>query len=323
MRNIIGIGETVLDIIFTDDQPQHAVPGGSTFNAMISLGRVFKGETNAPKVKMITETGDDHVGHIITSFMQQNHVQTDLVTINPGTQSHLSLAFLDNERNADYEFYKDHASAQLNNTKLSKVQFTPDDVVLFGSFFAVNPAIRRHTKSLLKEAHDGGAVLYYDINFRKSHIKDIPAIQDNLIENLRMATVVRGSAEDFGYLYGTTDPHDVYVKHIRPHCQLFICTDGPRSIRVFAPDANRPDSFIEKHVPVGQLDRVVSTIGAGDNFNAGFIYGLIKYNYRRGNLATPTLNDCAGLMGIIDLAKRFSSHVCQRLDNYVDVAFVP
>ena len=39
MRNIIGIGETVFDIIFREDQPQKAVPGGSTFNAMISLGR--------------------------------------------------------------------------------------------------------------------------------------------------------------------------------------------------------------------------------------------------------------------------------------------
>ena len=79
MRNIIGIGETVLDILFVDDQPQRAVPGGSTFNAMISLGRVFAKASDAPSVKMITETGDDHVGHLITSFMQQNHVSTDLV----------------------------------------------------------------------------------------------------------------------------------------------------------------------------------------------------------------------------------------------------
>ena len=32
MKRVIGIGETVLDILFKDDQPQKAVPGGSTFN---------------------------------------------------------------------------------------------------------------------------------------------------------------------------------------------------------------------------------------------------------------------------------------------------
>ena len=35
-RKVIGIGETVLDVIFKNDQPTAAVPGGSTFNAMIS-----------------------------------------------------------------------------------------------------------------------------------------------------------------------------------------------------------------------------------------------------------------------------------------------
>ena len=33
MRRIIGVGETVLDIIFRNDQPVKAVPGGSAFNA--------------------------------------------------------------------------------------------------------------------------------------------------------------------------------------------------------------------------------------------------------------------------------------------------
>ena len=39
MRKVIGIGETVLDIIFKDSQPIGAFPGGSTFNGLISLGR--------------------------------------------------------------------------------------------------------------------------------------------------------------------------------------------------------------------------------------------------------------------------------------------
>ncbi len=35
MRKVIGIGETVFDIIFKEDNPVAAVPGGSTFNAII------------------------------------------------------------------------------------------------------------------------------------------------------------------------------------------------------------------------------------------------------------------------------------------------
>ena len=40
MRKVIGIGETILDIIFKNDQPHTAVPGGSVFNGLVSLGRL-------------------------------------------------------------------------------------------------------------------------------------------------------------------------------------------------------------------------------------------------------------------------------------------
>lgn len=40
MRKIIGIGETILDIIFMNNQPSHAVPGGSTFIRSFQLGRL-------------------------------------------------------------------------------------------------------------------------------------------------------------------------------------------------------------------------------------------------------------------------------------------
>ena len=45
MRKVIGIGETILDILFRDGQPQAAVPGGSVYNAMISLGRMGQNVT--------------------------------------------------------------------------------------------------------------------------------------------------------------------------------------------------------------------------------------------------------------------------------------
>ena len=37
MRKVIGIGETILDIIFRGNQPSAAVPGGSVFNGIVSL----------------------------------------------------------------------------------------------------------------------------------------------------------------------------------------------------------------------------------------------------------------------------------------------
>lgn len=305
MRKVIGIGETILDIIFRQDQPSAAVPGGSAFNAMISLGRTLGKE--GIECGMITETGDDHIGEIVVNFMRQNHVSTDYVTIRKGTQSHISLAFLNERNDAQYEFYKDHKHASLNPIP-SSLQFRRDDLVLFGSFFAINPVIRSHTKALFSAAHEAGAILYYDINFRKSHIADIPDTIGNIIENFKMADVVRGSTEDFGFLFGTSDPKEVYEKHLSQHCRLFICTDGANPITLFTP------SISGAKFEVAQV-KTVSTIGAGDNFNAGFLYGLMKDDIRHDQLSTL---DLEGWSRLIASGQRFSSNVCQSIYNYVD-----
>ena len=310
MRSITGIGETVLDIVFKEDQPQAAVPGGSTFNAMISLGRTARVRFPEVPIRMVSEVGDDHVADIITAFMARNGVDSSAVTRRAGSKSHISLAFLDAQNNASYSFYKDHAHARLDPGNLSGIGFRRDDLVLFGSYFAVNPMIRPFTAALLREAHDSGAILYYDINFRKPHLAQLPEILPLIEENCRLSDFVRGSSEDFGILYGTSDPETVYRDHIAPLCPEFICTCGANPVHVFSHGRHMVFE-VEK-------TRTVSTIGAGDNFNAGFVYGL---------LAQQVLNDaCSSLSeaqwaGLVRTAVHFSAEACRSLFNYVPEGF--
>ena len=88
MRKVIGIGETILDIIFEGNQPSAAVPGGSVFNGIVSLGRA------GVNVSFISETGNDRVGNIILQFMRENNIPTDHVNVFPDGKSPVSLAFL-------------------------------------------------------------------------------------------------------------------------------------------------------------------------------------------------------------------------------------
>ena len=284
-QRVIGIGETVLDILFKDDQPQKAVPGGSTFNSIVSLGRA------SVPCCMVTEVGGDHVGDMICNYLRDNGVSTEYVCRHEQIKSHISLAFLDEHNDAQYVFYKDHASVSLDG-KLPEMN--QDDVVLFGSFFAINPVIRPVVGALLRAAHEAGAWLYYDVNFRKPHIADLPNVMTNIEENMRLSDVVRGSMDDFGYLYGLHDGDAIYERVSR-YCPTLILTDGARSIRVYSPEGCET-------YPVQAIE-TVSTVGAGDNFNAGYIYAMLQ---GMGDQASR-----------IEMAQRWSQDVCRQMGNNI------
>ncbi|MBR6843464.1 MAG: carbohydrate kinase [Bacteroidales bacterium] len=284
-NRVIGIGETVLDILFKDDQPQKAVPGGSTFNSIVSLGRA------GVPCAMVTEAGGDHIGDIICRYLQDNGVSSEYVCRHENVKSHISLAFLDENNDAQYIFYKDHASVSLDG-KLPEI--TSSDVVLFGSFFAINPAIRPVVGGLLYAARNAGAWLYYDVNFRKNHIADLPVVMDNVETNMQLSDVVRGSVEDFGYLYGMTDGDEIYARVSRL-CHKLILTDGARPIRVYTPEGCRV-------FPVQPVE-TVSTVGAGDNFNAGYIYAMMQGLQEEESR--------------IEVAQRWSQDVCCQIGNNI------
>ena len=284
-KRVIGIGETVLDILFKNDQPQKAVPGGSTFNSIVSLGRA------GIPCAMVTETGSDHVGDVICSFLKTNGVSDEYVCRHPGTKSHITLAFLNEHNDAQYTFYKDHTTDLLDE-KLPDIQ--ADDVVLFGSYFAINPVIRPVVGKLLQKAKKAGAWLYYDINFRKTHVPEIPEVIGNIEENMRLANLVRGTKEDFEYLYGLTDADAIYEK-VKPFCSTFILTDGARAIRLYTPE--KQETF-----PVQQIE-TVSTVGAGDNFNAGYIYAMLQGIENQAER--------------ISMAQRWSQDVCRQIGNNI------
>ena len=260
MRKVIGIGETILDIIFRDEQPIGAVPGGSMFNGLISLGRV--GVSSA----FISETGNDRVGQKIIRFL------------------------------LDFNFPDIH----------------PDDIVMFGSFYAVNPVIRPQVFAFLDFARSRGAILYYDVNFRASHANEVMKVTPNILENLEFADVIRGSKEDFEVMFNKSDADSIYRSQISFYCKNFIYTKGAEPLELRAQGGVSKQYAVEK-------TKTVSTIGAGDNFNAGFVYGLVKYGITR-EMLEKGLPETQWDQVIAD-AQAFSVNVCQSIHNSVDLTF--
>ena len=301
MRRVIGIGETILDILFKDNQPKVAVPGGSVFNGLISLGRA------GANVTFISEVGGDKVGNIILDFMKENGVGTDNVVVYPDRRSPVSLAFLNEKNDAEYIFYKDYPNLRLD---VEMPEVTGDDIIMFGSFYAITPQLRDKVKELLDKARKVGAIIYYDVNFRKTHAHEAIKLMPTILENFEYADIVRGSNEDFGYMFGMTDPDKVYQHKVSFYCPRFICTNGGEGLCLRT-------ATLKKDYPVEPL-QTVSTIGAGDNFNAGLVFGLLKNRIRKADLDELTEADWDK---IIASGMSFSKEVCTSLDNYISKEF--
>lgn len=301
MRKVIGIGETILDIIFEGDQPSAAVPGGSVFNGIVSLGRA------GMNVCFISETGNDRVGNIILGFMRENGIPTEHVNVFPDGKSPVSLAFLNERSDAEYIFYKNYPKQRLD---VSFPEIQEDDIVIVGSYYALNPVLRDKIVELLEKARDKKAIIYYDPNFRSSHKDEAIKLTSTIIENLEYADIVRGSAEDFFYMYGLSDTDKIYKDKIQFYCPNFICTAGAEQISLRTRNCKR-------EYPIEPL-KAVSTIGAGDNFNAGLIYGMLKYDVRYrdlDNLGEETWNK------IIECGKSFAAEVCKSFSNSISREF--
>ncbi len=302
-RKVIGIGETVLDIIFRNDQPISAVPGGSTFNAIISLGRT------GVSTSFISETGNDHIGNNIIKFLRDNGCEADCVNVYPDSKSPLSLAFLNEQNDAEYIFYKDHPHDRLD---FAYPNIKENDLVLFGSYYALNPVIRPQVKGFLEYARQQGAILYYDVNFRASHQYEVVKLTANLLENFELADIVRGSSEDFEILFKKKDADSIYRSQIAFYTKKFIYTRAADPIEL------RAEGGLSKQYPVVQT-KTVSTIGAGDNFNAGFLYGLIKNGVTRQQMEQGLTEQQWD--SIINCGLEFSQEVCRSLYNYVSPEF--
>ena len=299
MRKVIGIGETVLDIILKGDTPINAVPGGSVFNGLISLGR------SGVKTTFISETGNDRIGRRIISFLEENGVDASNVCVHKDSKSPLSLAFLDDNNDAEYIFYKDHPH---DNLDFSYPEINNDDIVMFGSFYAVNPVIRSQVAGFLDYAKSHGAIIYYDVNYRASHRNDVLKIRANLLENLEYCDIVRGSVDDFEVLFGHSDADKIYRSDISFYTRNFILTQGAKSVELRA-------NGISKSYPVERME-TVSTIGAGDNFNAGLVYGMIKNNVTKQQIADGMPE--ALWDKLIASAQQFAGECCKSIYNYIE-----
>ena len=300
---IYTLGESLLDVIVESPDKVITRPGGAMLNVAVSLARTKLG------VSLISELGDDATSTFILDFLKTNQVKTRYIKKYYRNNTALALAFLDEYKKPVYTFYKSYPK---NRRLLSPGDFGEGDVLLFGSLYALDSNLRNELRELIITAKRGGAFIYYDPNIRNSHHLENETTRNALNENLALADFIKGSDEDFENIFGKR-PFDTYLSEVRklnPTAPLVI-TRGAAGVVAFW-----QDNKIE--LPAVRI-KPVSTIGAGDAFNAGMACAMVQSGLNEQKQKGFSKNQ---MEAMLQSGLAFAASVCSSKDNYITSSFL-
>ena len=296
-NHIYTLGESVLDIIFERGRVVASTPGGAMLNTAVSLGRM------GCKVSLISELSDDLCGNLILDFLCANDVTTDFMTVHPTGKTAVAMAFLNEQKEAEYDFYR---SEPLLPYPTPAPEFTAGDLLLFGSFYSLDAKNRDKVLKITSKAKKNGAWILYDPNIRKAHCPLSEREKGWILENIALSDMVRGSDEDFENIFATTDLAAIYDIVQRQGCRHLFLTRG-------AQGAFYKNGDLEFRVAAKPL-QPISTIGAGDTFNAGILYGIAQQLP-----FFPSLDKLLNVNAekIMEAASEMAAEVCMSQENYI------
>ena len=128
------------------------------------------------------------------------------------------------------------------------------------------------------------------------------AAYGQFVANVARANILRFSCDDLAIVNKRTDIIAQAKKE--PHIVLVLVTYNEKVVYYLKGK--------EKTLTFPSI-KPVNTIGAGDNFNAGFLYGFQKYKLNRDNLEENIQSLEASIMHGVAVAQ----HICMSEQSYV------
>ncbi|MGI5157694.1 carbohydrate kinase family protein [Microbispora sp. CA-102843] len=246
------VGESLVDLIGTPGSWTFtAVPGGSPLNVAVALAAL--GRT----VRFAGETGDDFFGGLLGDHLTRHGIGTgDLA---PAAATGLAFARVGADGSASYDFRFDW-------TFSAPVALDGVTCLHTGSLAVLAGPGAAHVREVMRAAAEAGITVSYDPNIRPSLIGDRARALAHVEECVRLARLVKVSAEDLDWLYPGEPWLDAARRWAGLGPELVVVTRGGDGAT-----AVLDDEVITCPAPAVE---VVDTVGAGDTFTAAYLDAL-------------------------------------------------
>lgn len=247
MSRIIVMGESLVDIV---DGIAH--PGGSPLNVAVGLARLGQ------DVQFYTEFGQDTHGTRITEHLAQAGVQVAAGSVSERATS-VARVEMDEHANAHYTFEIHQLLPALPADEVT-------DLLHTGSIAAwIEPSGQCIVDAFKNTSDD--SLRSYDPNLRPDLVEDRNEAIQRIELLMSLSHIVKLSDVDGQWLYPDLDPWEVleHVASLGP--ALAVMTQGGNGCLAVA--------FGQHYDVAASPTTLADTIGAGDAFMSGLLYGVL------------------------------------------------
>jgi fructokinase len=301
MMGYYTCGELLLDLIHEPNGQLTAVAGGSQVNVAMNLAKLSK------QVSIIGVIGKDGPAEVILKKLQENKVDTSFLLQLLDYKTGLAFASLDKAGKAVFDIYK--SKLQDITLDIPLPELNQESVISFGSLAAIDSVWQTYLSPLLEKAHERGALIFYDPNIRSGFQPENEA--SKVMANMTKAHIIRGSDEDFQYIFKTDNPEIIAKKAALSPETILIVTRGNKAVDCFY--QNNLSSY-----PVPTIQQLRSTVGAGDAFNAGILFAWAHLGLNTSILKQGIPMELLALM--MGMGINFATDVCQSSGNQISDA---
>ena len=279
---ILSIGEILADMI------GQKVDGVTTFKAFCG-GAPFNLAVNAKqsgaKVGFVGRVGNDVIGRFV--FVEAQKAHLDRLDIQIDDERNTTIAFVtltDGER--DFAFNR-HDTADFN-IDFDDIDFSCYEdlhIVHLGSLMLSEQKGRELAEKVANKASELGAILSFDMNFRKDIYKDFEDAKRAYEPFVERADIIKFSDDELADYTGISDMDDA-AKSVLKKDKLLLVTLGKSGSAYYY-------NGLKGIVPSISGVKCVDTTGAGDAFFGAFLANIegkelteenIVYAMRQGNI---------------------------------------
>lgn len=275
---VISLGEALIDFISLESGVSleeapgfEKCPGGAPANFAVASARL------GIPTGFIGKVGDDAFGRFLAGTLEKNGVDVSRVKY---SEFRTALAFVSIAENGErhFMFYRRPcADVMLEEGEIDREYISDARVLHFGTVSLSESPSREATLKAVEYARDSGVLVSFDPNIR-FHLwpKSRDEIKREVISVARTCDIFMPSEEEAEFLTGTS---------VEGALEEFLSW-GPSTVVIklgergcIAATKNQVAS-----VP-GIKTEAVDTTGAGDGFDAGFIFGMLQgYDLERTGL---------------------------------------